>query len=145
MWGVFCAVLVSELLPTIFSPFWREKFLVGPEKKHLGPTIYFPSSPPNQTYSKKVFFPIFSPKFSIHPISPPNKHTLKLLVDPVIYGWGGKPCQAPNTVMRTIGWNCWGICNDSTIRAIKAQIKGPKLLRLYSYAELKPPKHAWIR
>ena len=46
------------------------------EKKHLNPTIYFPSSLPNQKHSKKVFIPIFFPKFSIHPISPPNKHTL---------------------------------------------------------------------
>ena len=44
----------------------------------LGPTIYFLSSPPNQTHSKKVFLPIFSPKFLIYPISPPNKHTLNL-------------------------------------------------------------------
>ena len=34
----------------------------------------FPSSPPNQTHSKKVFFPNFSTKFFFHPISPPNKH-----------------------------------------------------------------------
>ena len=59
---------------SVFSPFWGENFLVGTERKHLNPTIYFPSSPPNETHFKKVFFPIFSPKFFIHPISPPNKH-----------------------------------------------------------------------
>ena len=63
---------------SIFSLFWRENILVGPRRKHLGPTIYFPSFLPNQTHSKKVFLPIFSSKFSIHPILPPNKHTLKL-------------------------------------------------------------------
>ena len=35
----------------------------------------FLSTQPNTL--KKVFIPIFSSKFSIHPISPPNKHTLK--------------------------------------------------------------------
>ena len=28
--------------------------------------------------------------------------------------------------MRTLGWNCRGICNASTVRALKAQIKGAK-------------------
>ena len=32
---------------------------------------------PTQLFTlKKVFLPIFSPKFFIYPISPPNKHTL---------------------------------------------------------------------
>ena len=52
--------------------------MVGPRRKHIGPTIYFPFSPPNQTHSKKVFLPIFSPKFSIYLISPSNKHTLQV-------------------------------------------------------------------
>ena len=52
--------------------------MVGLEKKYLNSIIYFPSPLPNQTHSKKVLFPIFSPKFSIHPISPPNKHILKV-------------------------------------------------------------------
>ena len=41
---------------SVFSPFWEENVLVGPRRKHLGPTIYFPSSPPNQTQSKKFSF-----------------------------------------------------------------------------------------
>ena len=41
---------------SVFSPFWEENFLVGPRRKHLCPTIYFPSSPPNQTQSKKFSF-----------------------------------------------------------------------------------------
>ena len=60
-----------------FSLHFGENFLVGLRRKHLDPTIYFPSFPPNQTHSKKVFLPIFSSKFSIHYISPLNKHTLK--------------------------------------------------------------------
>ena len=28
--------------------------------------------------------------------------------------------------MKTFGWNCRGICNASTVRALKAQIKGSK-------------------
>ena len=66
-----------------FSPFsflpilGKKKKLVCSGRKHQGPSIYFPSSPPNYTRSKKVFLPIFSPKFFIHPIWLPNKHTLK--------------------------------------------------------------------
>ena len=56
----------------------EKKFLVRPGRKHMDPTIYFPSFPPNQTNSKKVFLLIFSSKFSLHPISHPNKHTLKV-------------------------------------------------------------------
>jgi len=66
-------------LHSVFSPFWEENILVGLERKHLGSTIYFPSLPPNQTHSKKNFLPIFSPKFFIHPISPPNKHISVLM------------------------------------------------------------------
>ena len=62
----------------VFSSFLGENFLVGSRRKYLSLTIYFPSSLSNQTHFKKVFLPIFSPKFSIHPISPPNKHTLSL-------------------------------------------------------------------
>ena len=43
-------------------------------RKHLGPTIYFLSSPPNQTHSKKVFLPIFFPKF-FHPSYFTSKQT----------------------------------------------------------------------
>lgn len=31
------------------------------------------------------------------------------------------------TAMRILGWNCWGICNASTTRALKAQIRKTKL------------------
>ena len=37
--------------------FGETTFVVDLGKKHLGPTIYFPSSPPNQIHSKKIFFP----------------------------------------------------------------------------------------
>ena len=49
---------------------------MGPGRKHLGPTTYFPSFLPNQVHFKKVFLPVFSLKFSIHFVSLPNKHTL---------------------------------------------------------------------
>ena len=51
---------------SIFSPFWRGNILVGPRRKHLGSTINFPFSPPNQTHSKKVFFSYFLSKV-FHP------------------------------------------------------------------------------
>ena len=62
----------------VLSLFWEENILVSLRRKHLSPTIYFPSSPSNQTHSKKVFLPIFFLKFSIHPISPQKNHTLKV-------------------------------------------------------------------
>ena len=65
---------------SVFSPFWRKNFLVGPGRKHLGPTVYFPSSPSNQTHFKNFFLLIFSPKFSIFPVSPPNKQTLRIFL-----------------------------------------------------------------
>ena len=65
-------------LHSVFSPFQGKNILVSPERKHLNPTIYFLFFLLNQTHSKKVFLPIFSSKFFIHPISPPNKHTLRV-------------------------------------------------------------------
>ena len=47
----------AQFLPLVFSPIWGENFLMGLGRKHLGPTIYFLSSPPNQIHSKKFFFP----------------------------------------------------------------------------------------
>ena len=67
----------KKFIPTQFSLHFEEKtFWVGLGRKHLSSTIYFPSFLPNQTHSKKVFIPIFSSKFFIYPISPPNKRTL---------------------------------------------------------------------
>ena len=71
---VKCNLKTSSPL-NFFSIFWRKHF-GGSRKKYLNSTIYFPSPLPNQTHSKKVFFPIFSSKFYIHLISPLNKHTL---------------------------------------------------------------------
>ena len=53
----FLSIKQPYFLPAVFSPFWKENFLVGLGRKHLGLTIYFPSSSPNQTYSKKFSFP----------------------------------------------------------------------------------------
>ena len=50
-YGYFCPL--SDLFsPFSFFLFWRENFLVGLEKKHLNPTIYFSFFLPNQTHSK---------------------------------------------------------------------------------------------
>ena len=60
-----------RFFPTKFSLYFGEKtFLLA----QVGPTIIFPSPFLNKTPSKIFFLPIFFPKFSIHPISPPNKH-----------------------------------------------------------------------
>ena len=75
----FLSIKQPHFLPLVFSLFLGKNFLIGSGRKHLDPTIYFPFSPLNQTYSKKIFLPIFSPKFFIYPISPPNKHTLSVI------------------------------------------------------------------
>ena len=67
----------DQFLPSVFSPFWRENFLMGSGRKHMSFTINFPSFPFNQILQKS-FALIFSPKFSIQHISPPNKHTLNV-------------------------------------------------------------------
>ena len=75
---IFLSIKQPHFFPSVFSPFLGENFLVGLERKHLSSTIYFPSSPPNQTHFKNVFLLIFSSNFSINAISPPNKHTLRV-------------------------------------------------------------------
>ena len=61
---------------SVFLSFQRANILVGLSRKHISFTIYFSSFLSNQTHSKKVFISIFSQKFSIHHVLPPNKHTL---------------------------------------------------------------------
>ena len=73
--GIF-VIYLSDSSHSVFSPFWTENILVGLKRKHLNPINFFPSPSSNQTLTKKVFLPIFYSKFFIHPISPPNKHTL---------------------------------------------------------------------
>ena len=66
-------IYLSNSSHSIFSLFWRENIFVDLGRKHLDPTNFFPPLPP----TKKIFFLIFFPKFYIHPISLPNKHTLR--------------------------------------------------------------------
>ena len=40
----FSSINQLNFLTSAFSPFWWENFLVSPKRKHLDPTIYFPSS-----------------------------------------------------------------------------------------------------
>ena len=77
-WGYFCHTTSLKVFSLIFSPFWREKFLWAQVKNVWIPHKSFLSSPHNQTTYKFIFFPIFFPKFSILPISPPNKYTFKV-------------------------------------------------------------------
>ena len=72
----FLSIKQPHFLSLVFSLFWGENFLVDPKRKHLNLTIYFSSFSPNQTHFKKVFIPIFSPKFFIHSTSPLNKYNL---------------------------------------------------------------------
>ena len=76
----FLSIKKKNYPHSVFSLFWRENILVGLERIHLDTTIYFPSSLPNQIYSKKVFILIFFPKFSIHFVSPSNTPLVKQYV-----------------------------------------------------------------
>ena len=42
--------------------------------------LFFSLSPPNQTTTKNVIFPLFSPQLFILLKIPPNKHTLKVRI-----------------------------------------------------------------
>ena len=55
--GAFLSKNDVQIFTSTFSPSWGEIFLIDLGRKHLGATIYFPSSPPNQTHSKKFSFP----------------------------------------------------------------------------------------
>ena len=109
-------------LYSIFSLFWRENILVGPRRKHLDPTIYFPSFLPNQTHSKKVFLPIFSPKFSIHSILPPNKHTLKLGT----HGFS-QTVSDPWSINMNKQFNCYGSSQQIQKKKKKKKLKNSKV------------------
>ena len=73
----FLSIKQPHFIPTFFSPFWGENFWVGPGKKHLSPTIYFSSSPPNQTHSKKKFPSHFISKVFLSPYFASKKTHLK--------------------------------------------------------------------
>ena len=73
----FLSIKQHHFLLLDFSPIWEENFLVGQGRKHLSPIIYFPSSPLNQTHSKKFSFPFSLQSFLstlFHLLI--NKHTL---------------------------------------------------------------------
>ena len=80
------------------SPLSFLSILVGLRRKYLDSTIYYPFFLSNQTHSKKVFLAIFSPKFSIHFVSPRNKYT--------IYAWGGV-----NSVIRLLTYSIYLLPN----------------------------------
>ena len=63
---VFLEAHFMSFFFSVFSPFRRENFLMGQKRKHLSPTIYFPSSSSNQTHSKKVFLLSFFSKAFHH-------------------------------------------------------------------------------
>ena len=70
--------LISWAFPLNVLPILGRKFFGGIWVKTPGPTIYLFFLPTQPNILQKSFLPIFSPKFSIYPISPPNKHTLTL-------------------------------------------------------------------
>ena len=75
--GIFVQIR-CPISPFNFLSILERTLFGGPREKTPRPTIYFPSSLSNQTHSKKVFIPIFFPKFFFHLTSPPNKYTLRV-------------------------------------------------------------------
>ena len=74
-------IYLSNSSHLVFSPFWKENFLIGFGRKHLDPTIIFLSTPPYQTLSKKFFS--LSLSLSLSLILPKihfTKHTLKVAI-----------------------------------------------------------------
>ena len=69
----------KKFIPTRFFLYFGKKTFWWAKEETLGLAIYFSSFLRNQIHSKKVFISIFFQKFSIHHVSPPNKHTLKQL------------------------------------------------------------------
>ena len=55
----------------------EKKHFGGPEEKTPGPYHIFSFIPTQLNTLQKNFPSHFSPKFSIHPLSPPNKHTFR--------------------------------------------------------------------
>ena len=119
----FSSIKQPHFLISVSSQFWGENFLVGSERKHLGLNTYFPSSSPNQMYSKKNFLSIFSQKFSIHFISPPNKYTLNYCMQ-ISKSSICLPNQPPHTLYKdhtlTIIYNKFNIKKKSPLCEIKA-------------------------
>ena len=74
----FLSIKEPHFLPSVFSPFCDEKFLVGPGRKHPSPPFIFLSPHSTKHILKKFLFLFFFPKFFIHLVSPPNKHTFSL-------------------------------------------------------------------
>ena len=53
----FLSIKQPYFLPLVFSPFWGEKFLVGPGRKHPSPPFIFLSPHPTKHTPKNFFFP----------------------------------------------------------------------------------------
>ena len=73
-----------ELFSLSFLSILEIKLFGGPEEKTPRPHNLFSFLPTQPNTLQKVFIPIFSPKFSNHPISLLNKHTLQVQLGIVV-------------------------------------------------------------
>ena len=74
------AHLLDKFLPLGFLSILQRKHFGGLGEKTLGLHQFFSPLPSNQISTKKISLPIFSLKFSVHPISPSTKHILSELI-----------------------------------------------------------------
>ena len=75
--GHFC-LLSSPIFSLQFSLYFREKTFWWVRGENTWTHHLFSFLPTQPNTLKKAFLLIFSPKFFIHLISPPNKHTVSL-------------------------------------------------------------------
>ena len=75
---VFLSVYTVRVFLLVFSPSQGENILVGPKRKLPSPSNFFSSPPSNQTPTKNIFYPLFSPTFSILYKIFPTKQTLNI-------------------------------------------------------------------
>jgi len=70
-YGYFCQLGKNSSSLSFLSIFGRKLFC-GPEEKAPEPHNLFSFLPTQPNTIKKVFLPVFSPKFFVLPILPPN-------------------------------------------------------------------------
>ena len=78
--GHFCP-LSSHIFSLQFSLYFGEKTFWWAWGENTWTPSFISFLPTQPNTLKKVFLPIFSSKFSIHPISPPNKHILSVWLE----------------------------------------------------------------
>lgn len=57
----------------------------------------------------------------------------------LFYGRGGGPLHAPMVLMKSLGWNCQGICNGATVNALRTFVKAQHLEIIFFFCVKQKP------